>query len=83
MSASPRVVLIATAVVASPVVVLLQQGLITLDDALLRGGVVLVACWAALSVVHALAFSPAPPPAPVAEQAASETADPPTPAPEY
>ena len=80
MSASGGVVLTLGAVVSSPVAWLLYDGQISLDDALLRIGICMAVVWAAVSVVSAVAFSPAPVRLP-AEQ--SPTATPPVePAPE-
>lgn len=65
MSAPGGVVLAASAVVASPVLLLLHQGAISVEDALLRGGICLVLCRVGISVVASLAYSP-PRPQPVA-----------------
>ena len=60
MSVPHGVVLAAAVVVASPLVWLVYQGDVNVDVALQRFGVCLVVCWAVLSVVTSLAFSPTP-----------------------
>ena len=58
MSVPASVVVTATAVVASPLLWLVYDGAVPLDVALQRLVVCLVACWALLGIVGALAFSP-------------------------
>lgn len=60
MSAPTGVVLTLGAIVSSPVAWLLYDGTISLDDALIRIGICLAVVWVAVSIVSALAFSPAP-----------------------
>ncbi|MCW2819393.1 MAG: hypothetical protein JWR42_2180 [Marmoricola sp.] len=76
MSVPASVVVTATAVVASPLLWLVYDGAVPLDVALQRLVVCLVACWALLGIVGALAFSPPKEQRP--DQAAAVVADPPT-----
>lgn len=76
MSVPASVVMTATAVVASPLLWLVWDGAVPLDVALQRLVVCLVACWALLGIVGALAFSPPKEPRP--DPAAEVVADPPT-----
>lgn len=68
MSAPTGVVLLATAVVSSPLLWLVHEQTISLEDAAERGLVCLVVCRIAISIVSALAYpTPRPQATPSAE----------------
>ena len=56
MSAPLGTVLVASALVSSPVLWLVQDGSLTATEAIQRWLIVLVGCWLAISVVAAFAF---------------------------
>lgn len=58
MSGSGGAAVVASAVVSSPLLWLLHQGAISVEDALLRGGICLVLCRVGISVVASLAYTP-------------------------
>lgn len=65
MSPFSRPVLVPSLVLCSPVLWDAYQGVVAWSDALNRFLLVLGVCWVAVSVVHALAFSPPGPAPPV------------------
>ncbi len=58
MSPLSGLVLCSTAVVASPVLLMVRDGTMTVTEAAERGGIVLAICWAALTFVESFAFPP-------------------------
>ena len=73
MSAPAGIVLGATIVVSSPILWLVHEGSLSVEDAVLRWFICLALCRVAISVVSSLAF-PAPAPATRSEDAAPTTA---------
>ena len=76
MSAPTGVVLAATAVVSSPILWLVHQGSLSLEDAVLRWLMCLAVCQLAISVVASLAYPSARPQPASAETAAPPPAEP-------
>jgi hypothetical protein len=56
VKASRGVVLVASVLVASPVLWMVRAGTLTLTEALQRWGICLALCWLAITCVGALAF---------------------------
>ncbi len=62
---------VASVLVSSPVLWMLQQGTMTIEVAVERWGICLAACWLALTVIGSFAF-----PEPVRQPVAAETEEP-------
>lgn len=77
MSAPAGVVLAATLIVSSPILWLVHEGSLTVEDAVLRWFVCLAVCRIAISVVSSVAF-PAPHPLVPARTEAAATGEPAT-----
>jgi hypothetical protein len=75
MSAPGGVVLAATLVVSSPIVWLLHEGQLTLEDAALRWLMCLALCRVAISVVSSVAYPSVRPPAAPADAAGPPAAE--------
>jgi hypothetical protein len=63
------IVVVASVLVSSPVVWMVQEGTLTPEDAVQRWAICLAACWLAITVVGSLAF---PDPRPTARPRATE-----------
>jgi hypothetical protein len=78
VSAPTGIVLAATVVVSSPILWLVHEGSLTLEDAVLRWFVCLVLCRVAISVVSSVAFPDPRPVSPPQTEGAGTSGEPAT-----
>jgi hypothetical protein len=75
MSASSGPVLVVSALISSPILWLVHEGSISAEVAVQRWAICVALCWAAISIVSALAYPSVPPEAPATDAAPQAPAE--------